>query len=623
MQGISVIRTQVLFSFVILQIIFGSHAQAQTISANGSVSRTGVSGYAGSVTTRQPALGGFLYGITTDERDDSPCMMDLHWWRTDSSASVETFVTTFKTDDCNSNQTGDKSVIFGAAQHSKTAVTELQVCNNKRSNHRLKGIELTAQTIDVSGLSGRYAIEFERTNCSDWDNTVVCPAGRVAVGVDIHTQSDSITGLALVCATPVVESWQLSGSLFYNDVRTSGSFSERLTPTGAIGAESTGSSPSNYLAARGVVVELFRVAAGCVPEKVGSATVGKSGNFSFTWSGGGSCGSNPGVAAVAQLRFCSYSGAIETDRCLSLRDPEDNIYSVAWNNASFQNPTLITGNNINLGRKNFETVAGGLTPTDDWAQAVNLYASLWDASYYFYVDTNISFKYPLYGEVVLSYPEDRKVCSAFGASRIKCPRQGTEDNPKRVNGVGPLHELGHIIHSRAWDGTTGDCGDCPGGQYARNETEEDDPSWGPNDLEYPHAAFQEGWANFFVKAVVGTCDDADFDLNSLKPPLPSDRATPLYGKGYPVNVTKFLCDWLDHIDDNEKKREGNGDYFNGSIEGIHSVLAGMWHNTKKKKDRKGLHICDFAQEFVNASPHLRVTIRDLARQNGLGCVFTE
>ena len=613
-------------SFLVITVLIGSTlsmpvAWAQSIVASSSVSTTGVSGYSGTVTTRQPVNGGFLYGITTDEKKDSPCMMEFHWWRTDTSFSVDTFKTSFKTSDCTSSETGDESILFSGAASDKTAVSELQVCNNKKNNHRLKGVELIATNINATGLSGRKTVEFKRLNCSDWDNTVVCPAGKVAVGVDIHTQSDSITGLALRCATPTVESWQISGSLFFNDVRTKGSFSQRNTPEGNTGTFRTNTSQSNYLAARGVVVEFYRVATGCIAEKIGSATVGKTGAFSHTFMGSGSCGSNPGIAAIAELRFCNTTADSTTNRCFSLRNPQDAIYKLEWNVASLASPKPLSGNDINLGRLNFEKVAGGNSPTDDWVQAANLYAALWDATHFFYVGNNISFKYDSYGEVILSYPEDRDVCSAFRADRIKCPRPGADSNGGMVNGVGPLHEYGHIAHSRAWDGTTGDCGDCPGGQYARNETDNKDASWSPVTLEYSHAAFQEGWANFFMRAVSGTCATPSFDNNSTTPALPANRSTPLYGRGYANNVTKFLCDWLDEIDDNEQARDGNGDYFSHSIEGIYSVLAGTWHNTAKKKDRKGLHICDFAATFVDVNPHLRPTIRDLARQNGLGCTF--
>jgi hypothetical protein len=163
------------------------------------------SGYRGAVTTRQPPQGAFLYGIEANEKGDSPCFMKFHWWRKPGSGAPETLTTEFKTPECPANMKGDKEAIYANAANQRVAVASLSVCNNGQSNHRLKGVELESRKLEDGVLRSGTQEKYSRTNCKDWQTASVCPAGQWAVGVDIHTQADSITGLALRCARPIVE----------------------------------------------------------------------------------------------------------------------------------------------------------------------------------------------------------------------------------------------------------------------------------------------------------------------------------------------------------------------------------------------------------------------------------
>ena len=169
------------------------------------VTAQSLSGYKGAVTTRQPPQGTFLYGIETNEKGDSPCFMKFHWWRKPGSGAPETLTTEFHMPKCTADMDGDKQAIYANAANERVAVASLSVCNNGQSNHRLKGVELQSRELDGGALRPGTQEKFSRTNCKDWQSASACPAGQWAVGVDIHTQDDSITGLALRCAKPVVD----------------------------------------------------------------------------------------------------------------------------------------------------------------------------------------------------------------------------------------------------------------------------------------------------------------------------------------------------------------------------------------------------------------------------------
>ena len=195
-----------LLALVLLTALSPAVAGAEEIEFDAaSVTVPSASGYRGAVTTRQPPQGAFLYGIEADEKGDSPCFMKFHWWRKPGSGAPETLTTEFKTPECPANMKGDKEAIYANAANQRVAVASLSVCNNGQSNHRLKGVELESRKLEDGVLRSGTQEKYSRTNCKDWQTASVCPAGQWAVGVDIHTQADSITGLALRCARPIVE----------------------------------------------------------------------------------------------------------------------------------------------------------------------------------------------------------------------------------------------------------------------------------------------------------------------------------------------------------------------------------------------------------------------------------
>ena len=141
------------------------------------VTSAGLSGYSGSVTIRQPGNDAFLYGIEGNEKSDNPCYVKLHWWRTTGPSSHETLTTQFKTDKCSNVDKGDKKAIFEGAAKERIAVSSLAVCTNNKSNHRLKGVELTGRELDDDVLKSAGLEKYARTNCASWKSASACPTG--------------------------------------------------------------------------------------------------------------------------------------------------------------------------------------------------------------------------------------------------------------------------------------------------------------------------------------------------------------------------------------------------------------------------------------------------------------
>ncbi|MGB7947876.1 MAG: hypothetical protein WCH75_09365, partial [Candidatus Binatia bacterium] len=266
------------------------------------------------------------------------------------------------------------------------------------------------------------------------------------------------------------------------------------------------------------------------------------------------------------------------------------------------------------------------------AQAANMYASFFEATKVWHVDNPIPFAYDAYGEVVLRFPaEGQDSCKTYSASMIRC-RIVSDDG--WVSGNGPGHEYGHVVQRRAWDGTTGSCGDCPGGLYERDGNE----SWSATSREYPNAAFKEGWADFAGRVAADSCAGR-FDGNSGNfRILPiSGGPTPIApqdGKSYPRNVTKLLCDWYDTASDDDHHRSGTGDHFAADLQSIWTNMQRMFTRATQPELDAGLNVCDYIGYYVNdrkgagavgqdEHDRYRALIAELAYNNGIACDLPE
>jgi hypothetical protein len=243
--------------------------------------------------------------------------------------------------------------------------------------------------------------------------------------------------------------------------------------------------------------------------------------------------------------------------------------------------------------------------------AANVYASIVDATRVIHRSGSIPFRKSEHGELFVDFPSTYKSKpTTQNASQIHIPMPSNW-----ISGSGVGHEFGHVLHMRTWDGTTGLCGDCPGGQYARDG----DDTWRRSTREYPHAAFSEGWANFVRRAVDDSCDEIDIN-DSANPVYSASGAYPFPnisdGKSYAGNVAKLLCDWYDLDNDDDSTLRGYGDGFAASsIKSVWRNLNDMWDWVD---DVEGLTICDYTDYYVEGRKGAgRVGTADHERYEGL------
>ena len=169
------------------------------------VSTTAVSGYTSSDVTWL-SVGGAgnvaIKGLTWREDADKPCHMAISErglaeatpWDApsmDICGIVSSYLIATATERVLSFDANPRYFLRGIA-----------VCNNDKSNHRLKGIRIyaakvwsTQQQVDELTMSQQTSL----TNCDRWDSAVYCPADNVASAVVVHHNNKEITGLALRC----------------------------------------------------------------------------------------------------------------------------------------------------------------------------------------------------------------------------------------------------------------------------------------------------------------------------------------------------------------------------------------------------------------------------------------
>lgn len=435
----------------------------------------------------------------------------------------------------------------------------------------------------------------------------------------------------------------LEGRLFFNDMRRDGNFKLRRYPDGSEGAKSASRDPgtSNFLAARAVVAEIYEVDDATFLntrcqrlDLLGSVAVQSNGDFSFTTTHVDRCGQDSSTLRLAvqfRLRYCNGPGDDEPDRCFSVRTQGNDVYTVWHGQASESRPFLAAAGSHMLDDAFFQASPLNGDRADLTAQAANMYASLVDAVVIWHVDNPVPFYFEPYGEVTLHFPSTRPdKCKTYSTTEIHC-RLVSEDG--WVTGDAPAHEYGHVLQRRAWDGTTGPCGDCPGGLYERDGNE----SWSATTKEYPNAAFKEGWANLVQRVSHDTCA-GHFDANGNSAVLPDTGGRtpipPKDGKAYPRNVTKLLCDWFDEVADDDLARAGRGDHFRADLSSIWTNMKNMFTTATEAELEGGLNLCHYVWYYVNdrkgpgavgrdEHDRYRALIADLAYQNGVACELPE
>lgn len=441
----------------------------------------------------------------------------------------------------------------------------------------------------------------------------------------------SFTGAEVAAAPGPVT---IEGRLFYNDLRSVGHAEWRRTPDGDVGAL-VGYTPGavNLLAAWYVVADVIELDSvdtspahpNCASETLlGSSTINFRGEYRFSEAvPADDCDADgdtvPDLGVRFRLRFCNDT------RCFSLEDDDQLNYRLWHREARPDAPLAGTPGLHVLPDGTFQAA-----PHDDYAKAANLYAGVVEATDVLHLENDLPFFHGGEEELFVRYPSSTAtVPSTTSGHQIHYPATTWI--------AGGSHEIGHVVHSRAWDGTLGACGNCPGGKYDRDGN----PSWGAITREYPHAAFMEGWANFVSRVIDAWPDGCGdrFDDNdeallcnadpSQYPQSPTPITYPNDGKSYARNVTKLLCDWYDDgaWNDDDPNLAGGGDHFTATLTSIWSNLEALWDYTG---GAAGIEICDYIDYYLNdrksvasvgqaAHDNYVEWITDLAYNNGISC----
>ncbi|MGH1346436.1 MAG: hypothetical protein ACRBN8_33025 [Nannocystales bacterium] len=422
----------------------------------------------------------------------------------------------------------------------------------------------------------------------------------------------------------------VEGKVFYNDLRSVGNFHTRRDKSGVVGTGATYAvGAENFLAARDVVADFYEVDAlvgpGCESAKyIGSSTVNSWGEYSETFDDVETCAGEdqvPDIKVTYRLRFCNDI------RCVSVEKDDQTTYKLAHPQASQGNPLQATPGTHTLNTLNYRTAWG-----DDHSMAANVYASIVDTTRVWHVDAGVPFYRDTYGETFVRFPSSFKsIATTSGPGQVHIPMPADW-----ISGKGPMHEYGHTIQLRSWDGTTGTCTDyAPSEKYDRFG----DDSWSADEREWPTPAFAEAWANYVQRMTTDTCtggfDDNTSSLlcNADASEHPDANGVLIThagdGKSYPRNITKALCDWSDDgaNNDNDPNLPGSGDHF---VASLYSTWFNMRNMYQTASDTNCLTMCDYSDYYVNvrksaaavgAASHADYEswISDLMHNNGMSC----
>jgi hypothetical protein len=352
------------------------------------------------------------------------------------------------------------------------------------------------------------------------------------------------------------------------------------------------------------------------------------------------------------------------------------------------NKVYINNANVDMGRIYFETTVN--SSADRKAQAAMVFSSTVDVTRKVHVDNDIDFKYKKYGGLTVifpinfDYPRSHSHQGIFGVKfdslagdfdQDGLPNQicltgpgtvfpvwenfanlpnnflvdelygpnGTDevrDVPMSgwVPGDGVMHEYGHIVNFRAWDGI---------GKWVDYDL--NDQTHESDSLEFKAAAFKEPWANFIkqvtvddvtsvdTKDLMGCTTNTNFENGVSGALAACQSGTPCSGgEQSPDAVLGTLCDWYDS--NNEVLTQSQNiwnanDNFNGSLRSVVDALNGAWNGAEQSKIEaykqatesdsrvgdNGLSICDLSRAFTWKVIIGRNALTDTFAHNGIDC----
>ncbi len=201
----TILRPAALTALIGSALVAGSDAaNAGPFFSGDPITSTGYSGWAGAVSYADaPTMpeGGpsSLYGFAWYEDGNQPCRIGTYWRTLTQGTEV---YTNSAFDHCSGSPGNRKAVIF--ADNPRYFVRGIATCSSKvdKNEHRVKGVKIYAAKVwmtkpDVEALT---TVQLDdHANCGTWNAAVFCPAGQVAVGLVIHREDRSMTGLGLRC----------------------------------------------------------------------------------------------------------------------------------------------------------------------------------------------------------------------------------------------------------------------------------------------------------------------------------------------------------------------------------------------------------------------------------------
>ena len=192
---------------LVVYLVWNGQASARVISMTfGPESETQASGSGGAVTPLSPSSRGFLFKLEFGEWNNRPCFVRASWLVADDVDPNGTISRTFN--QCSGAIRGVRELAVDRGATGYAAITSLRICNNGQSNQRLKGVEVISHArvmdaLDDSIVAIADGPRFSRNNClGNWLTVSSCSTGTVATGIDILSNGDQVTGLALRCSQP-------------------------------------------------------------------------------------------------------------------------------------------------------------------------------------------------------------------------------------------------------------------------------------------------------------------------------------------------------------------------------------------------------------------------------------
>lgn len=499
---------------------------------------------------------------------------------------------------------------------------------------------------------------------------------------------------------PVCKTVTVSGQIFYNDQRQYGRFPMRYAASIGGAAQQRGTQyklaadpDNNYLGLFEATVKVYEVdplygdPQCSQSELVGQTSIDAHGSFSWVGEVCDPCtyddvyetdaddAAGVSVAVKIELRQCDDAeqrcfrvvDPAEADHPLRKESSTDGTLYARWHRAAgLTNPAVVHGSALALGRDDFEETANDSDDND--AQAANVFASLVDVTRKVHRAHGIPFEFDRYGEVYARYPatyvslgahahESAMICISKPkgdpvvvlAPQTFDPKTGEPsvevETPMTItptlwyNGFLLMHEYGHLVMYRAWDGQGSNVNYCFGEEEATGcgESQGDD--------EYYATALKEGWAEFIQNVTLNDVDPGTETENAIgcqyQTEAPVNCPGPLpcaQGDRVATNVMKALCDWYDVADDNTPICKARDHFGSQDLLGIWLELRDAWSAARASQRGaydwvlhpagaadNGLRLCDLAAHFIDVTHGgdgvIRDNVSDFLENAGIDCAL--